>query len=629
MKFTAEISEYLLPEDIYAIIDAIENPRDKLWVRTAWETGGRVGEVSSLTRPNILRKENALILQNLKQNKRMVTADERAQGILPENKPKTPPDLKRVYLFGTSTLAEDLFRYSRHHKLDNYIFLNKYGDPISRKYIFTMFKRVTEALDIRRIKVNPSTGMKENVPAWPHLIRHCLHPDTRILTSEGIYSAEQLYNMDHQVKILSISLDDFTHAKSDCISKSRHETQYLQIRADGHDIVCSPEHRLFTLKGLELAEVKARDVTPGMPIAGICQAYWVGEEINPDYCRFLGYLVGDGNINAKSDAIKLYDKNLKLITYYCGLMNKLYGGRAKLKGKGNIKATIRKEKRSNSYIASLYSMEVIRELQSLKLDVKQPYRRVPQNIMRASSNSIIHFLAGFFDAEGFTDRLTSSSKDLLLDIQSLLLKLGIMSYLEERNRVITPPSGREINQTQYDIYIKQTDKFFSMVPTFKEGKIHTSKYKYPLQDYVAYLQEKYYGKMKPVLSKYGIKYFKRYTRLWCSHNTAWKIVRIAEDLGEDATDLKRLLLFDVVFYKVKFIKNVGGGISYDFEIANTHNLITNGIISHNSTGMYLFSMTGSLEVVAKHLGHSSISSTECYAGLTDEDHKRILGGIMG
>jgi len=172
VKFTAEISEYLLPEEIYSIIDAIENPRDKLWVRTAWETGGRVSEVSSLTRPNILRKENALILQNLKQNKRMVAADERAQGILPENKPKTPPDLKRVYIFGTSTLTEDLTRYCRRHGLNEYIFLNKYGDPISRQYIFKMFKATTEMLDIRRIKVNPNTGRKENLPAWCHLIRH-------------------------------------------------------------------------------------------------------------------------------------------------------------------------------------------------------------------------------------------------------------------------------------------------------------------------------------------------------------------------------------------------------------------------------------------------------------------------
>jgi len=50
-------------------------------------------------------------------------------------------------------------------------------------------------------------------------------------------------------------------------------------------------------------------------------------------------------------------------------------------------------------------------------------------------------------------------------------------------------------------------------------------------------------------------------------------------------------------------------------------------IFRHSQAMFLLEKTGRFEVVKEQLGHSSILTTEIYAGLTDQERKRIVGGI--
>jgi ribonucleoside-diphosphate reductase alpha chain len=66
-------------------------------------------------------------------------------------------------------------------------------------------------------------------------------------------------------------------------------------------------------------------------------------------------------------------------------------------------------------------------------------RRVPEVVFRSKPRIIAAFLRGLFDADGTVDadsaiRLTSSSRELLRDVQQLLLLFGIYSVVYERRR---------------------------------------------------------------------------------------------------------------------------------------------------------------------------------------------------
>ena len=77
------------------------------------------------------------------------------------------------------------------------------------------------------------------------------------------------------------------------------------------------------------------------------------------------------------------------------------------------------------------------------LPVKSDEKRVPQSILTAPREAVIGFLQGLFGSDGTVGyvpgksayiRLTSKSKELLGDVQLLLLNLGIKARIYDRSR---------------------------------------------------------------------------------------------------------------------------------------------------------------------------------------------------
>jgi len=157
------VEEYITPLEAEEIIKACERPRDKLILRTMWETAGRVSEVLNLTPEGIDKLNNCIYLTNLKQGR---------------------PDLKKVFLFPESTLCTDLLEYCKDNNIHatDWIFqggvtverLNKHIGQVSPTYIWYLISNpdsgrrmgLATALGVRKIK----DGKRKS--AWPHLFRH-------------------------------------------------------------------------------------------------------------------------------------------------------------------------------------------------------------------------------------------------------------------------------------------------------------------------------------------------------------------------------------------------------------------------------------------------------------------------
>ena len=164
-----KVSEYITPKEAEIIIQSCPKLRDKLILRTMWETGGRIAEVLSLIPDNIDLINNCIYLCNLKQKTET--------GIAP---------LKRVFLFPESTLCQDLLQYIRNNDIgkNDWVFQSNRSKSgkVSTTYIWYLlsasrgttyssvkWKRregLATTLGVRKIK----GGIRRS--AWPHLFRH-------------------------------------------------------------------------------------------------------------------------------------------------------------------------------------------------------------------------------------------------------------------------------------------------------------------------------------------------------------------------------------------------------------------------------------------------------------------------
>lgn len=168
-----EVSAYLSPEEAHDIIEACQNFRDKLILRVMWETGGRVSEVLALKPEHVLKKNNCIILRNLKQKTK-----------------KNRVPLKKVLLFKESTLVEDLLGYISDNNIErgDWVFQGGVYKVPGRKgqvsptyiwYLLSSTANTTYSSTKWRRKDGLATSLgiskiKEDMvkSAWPHLFRH-------------------------------------------------------------------------------------------------------------------------------------------------------------------------------------------------------------------------------------------------------------------------------------------------------------------------------------------------------------------------------------------------------------------------------------------------------------------------
>jgi len=581
--------------------------RDKAILETLFSTGLRLAELCALNR-RLDFKRGEVTVRGKGGKLRIVFISERAKKAL------------KNYLEKRSDVREALF-----------VSLTKKGQVIDR----ITPRAVQRLIDFQARKA----GIAKRVT--PHMLRHCLHPQTLIFLPHKIISAGELYNISSKIK--SFDIDKLKFSDNKIIGKSMHRTDsLLSIWADGYEIMCSPNHRLFTLSANGIEEIFAKELRVGDYIAGIKKIRVDGHinhrwHLNKNIWRYLGYIIGDGTVSKRRRGVIVADKNLEILKFYQKI----------LKEEFNYDAKILPQPKSKGYLLNFYSNKFVDFLIRIGFNTVGNEKRLPPSIFKASKGEIAAFLAGLYDAEGNSGkggiRIFSSSKLLLKEVQMLFLMLGIDTHLYRRKRFVKLPiSNRIIANIIYHLQVLHRPDQLLFLRNIKT-----------LKDISRSIEKGFEGEklpVRPLLKKIYFNLAQRWktfaqwlkkdshidiyryvgstTKIIPTKSTVKKIIELLKAMNYTQTELailEKLVNDDnVKWLRIKKIeKIVYGGDVYDFTVLPNQTLITDGIISHNSFATDLLINGADLRSVQELLGHSHISTTQVYTHLTNKELKEI------
>ncbi|RLE62445.1 MAG: hypothetical protein DRJ47_10665 [Thermoprotei archaeon] len=500
-----------------------------------------------------------------------------------------------------------------------------------RNKLFPISDRMIQYVFKRRLK---ECGLDPRKYSF-HVLRHCLHGETRIVTPQGIVPAKLLYFSGSEV--ISIDLNNMKPAVGKIASRGFHKGFVYSIWADGREIVCTPEHRFFTLRNGKVVEVMARDLKVGDYVMGVERIRITNRRrcFDPKLWRLIGYYLGDGYYHKGTTEIAIYDRSRERIEYYASEICEPL----------NLSCRICKLSNRNSYVLRVFSRPLVDLFSLLGID---RHKRVPLQAYTATDDEIAQLIAGFYDAEGADGSfpiMYNTNKELLKDIQMLLLYFAIKSLLEKRVRSVTVPQGIKYTGTIYQLVVPHSDmalKFKELIPTLKEINVKSADpnkrkpaYQVPVCDVIRRVYERRKREGKKVSYFKGVSpvaILQRYSEIPPSKEKLREIIELLPDEPEIQA-LRPLVDGDIVWLKVtkiekrpqeEFTESKMGVTVYDFEVSEYHNLITDGFVTHNSrltnAAIQELKEKGYVDIVslAKFAGHARPETTMMYVHLASK-----------
>ena len=276
----------------------------------------------------------------------------------------------------------------------------------------------------------------------------CFHPDTMISTENGLERIEDIYQraQGKEVFILtdnrasgclkvvngrSCPVPGVTLRRVEVVKTGRSSTIRVSL-ANGQEIKVTSDHRLLTESGwIRASELNVGDKVLVQSGPGFFAST---DDIGTEMGWFLGWLVGDGWLTRDLTAGMVFGADDQhLIPVFQEIAARHGGGRRK--------AYLRPDGTWNVFWKEGAFIE--RLLQLGIRPARAGEKRVPRAIFTARRETVIAFLQALFSAAGkvnhFSEgrrdvRLSSGSRELLQDVQLLLLNLGVFCNICERRK---------------------------------------------------------------------------------------------------------------------------------------------------------------------------------------------------
>jgi intein/homing endonuclease len=307
-----------------------------------------------------------------------------------------------------------------------------------------------------------------------------------------------------------------------------------------------------------------------------------------DFCQFLGYFVGDGDIKGNR-LVRITDKDRSNLEFYQALAKKVFGIEGKIKFDG----------RQRLIFCSAMLAKFLRNFGIQK----SAQRTIPAIIQRTSKKQLASFLRGLFDAEGCvvisTNRgilLASASQDMAQVVQLLLLRFGIHSEIREvwrtvqgkrykiyHLRIHSPASLRLFAKNISFDSRPKLEKLNSLLNTIGKGWSHLELI--PIKKATLYNEIKRELKKVPQIFKTKFDLFAT-NKKGISRKQFERLIKELENYN--LTELVAKLKMVKNYLWIKVLKKItiksDTQYVYDIEIPGPSNYVANGFIVHNCQG---------------------------------------------
>ncbi len=435
----------------------------------------------------------------------------------------------------------------------------------------------------------------------------CLHKDTLITLSDGSQipikdlekNKEKIISLNNKFKIEKSEKSEFFSRKVKRLIK-------LKLRS-GKEIKLTPEHPLLTIKGWKPVE----NLTIGSRIATPRKIPSFGKEELPKYeIKLLSYLLAGGHtkkvvlfsnsdkkiVDDFKDSLKKIDPNLELV--------KDMENHYKIIHPNWANKIIEHDEKRNKKAHFIKGSKNIHKKRSIRKLIEKekmfglftPKKYISQKIMKLNKKNLSIFLNRLFSCNGSIYKVnnyweisySSSSKKLINQVHSLLLRFGILSKI--RNKRIKN-KNKIFKSYEVVINAENSVKFIDKIGFFGEKekkqklakKEILSKIRNPNLDTIPKkiwqtYKPKNWAEIGRVLGYKYPKAMKERIRYSPSRQTLLQISKVEQHKG-----LKLLAQSDIFWDEIISMEILDGNFKvYDICVPRNHNFVANDIIVHNS-----------------------------------------------
>ena len=211
--------------------DSIQGKRDKAILEVFFSTGLRVSELTKLDRDKIDLERHEFGIIGKGGKARVVFMSTRATDWLVKYLNERPDHFKPLFI---------------RHKGN--------VDPTTPDEKMRLTPR-----SVQRMIKKYSHKMKLPFEVTPHVMRHCVHSETRIFMDNKIESAREIYYKNNDsISGIDLNSGNITNAK--IVAKETHISNLFSIWADGYELVCSNNHRVFTINQNGINELQVKNL---------------------------------------------------------------------------------------------------------------------------------------------------------------------------------------------------------------------------------------------------------------------------------------------------------------------------------------------------------------------------------
>ena len=355
------------------------------------------------------------------------------------------------------------------------------------------------------------------------------------------------------------------------VPNGRKRVIELRLRT-GRMLRLTPSHRLLGVLGwMEAGTLRLGDrIAVGRTLSGL------GSHVLPDgEAWLLGLLVGDGGLTGGGVRLSSADQGVvdEAMRIVCGRGWRFHGVGAPY----NWAIVGRKGARSGGPKHFLRSHGLSGKLSGEK--------RVPTAIWSAPDHQIAEFLAGYFDADGSANHrrngsaeFYSISRELLIDVQALLVRLGIAA-------VLTPKRGRYKGQphASWRLTVRGDDlRALVMCLPCKSRKREDLRYAAKPKSRRGGWLHAIPPEWRTLLRVRGRAVRRAGPRI--DNHYATTRAKVADVAAiDDNPRLHALATSDVIWDEVVEIADAGVAETYDLTVPGHACFLANGVVSHNST----------------------------------------------